>query len=74
MKSAAGWMVMGPIQAGPVSPAGGTIVIIITTHNREEPLSSLYLNFTKGTNPEQGKKSRGFYRHTREEKRRNVQF
>lgn len=50
----AGWMMIGPIQTGPVSPAGRTIVIIIT-HNREELFSPLYLNFTGSKNLEQKK-------------------
>lgn len=44
-KPVAGWMMIGPIQTGPVLPAGETIVIIIT-HDCEALLSSFYLNFT----------------------------
>lgn len=41
----AGWMMIGPIQLGPVLPAGAAIVIIIT-HDCEVLFSSFYLNFT----------------------------
>lgn len=44
-KPVAGWMMIGPIQMGPVLPAGATIVIIIT-HDCEALFSSFYLNFT----------------------------
>lgn len=54
-KAVAGWMMIGPIQTGPVSPAGRTIVIIIT-HNCEELFSSFNLNFTGYT--KRGKKKR----------------
>lgn len=65
-KPVAGWMVIGPIQTGPVSPAGRTIVIIIT-HNREELCSSFYLNLTGNANPQQekNKKCYGAFTDTR---------
>lgn len=53
-KPVAGWMMRGPIQMGPVSPAGRTVLIIIT-HNCEELFSS-FLPFTGQTNLERKKR------------------
>lgn len=76
----AGWMMIGPIQTGPVSPAGRTVVIIIT-HNCEELFSPLYLSFTGSKNLEQKenqKKTKNtpwcFHGHMHEEKRCKFQF
>lgn len=73
-KVLAGWMMMGPIQTGPVSPAGRTIVIIIT-HNWEELFSSFtWISQVILIRSGKTKRQWCFQRHTREEKRRNIPF